>query len=143
MNLSALLKMYDFSGRSIVITGGAGVLCGAMTKALIGCGANVAILARSREKGEAALDGVSGPGRGMIVVGDVLKKETLQAAARAASLRGSSITILPDCSCPAASNASGTPVDLPAPGGACSTTFAWAATAARSAGSAESMGKPD
>ena len=82
MNLSALLKMYDFTGRSIVITGATGVLCRAMAKALIGCGANVAILARSREKGEAALEGVEGPGRGIIVDGDVLKQETLQAAAR-------------------------------------------------------------
>lgn len=50
MNLSELMKMYDFTGRSIVITGGTGALCGAMAKALVGCGANVAILARSREK---------------------------------------------------------------------------------------------
>jgi NAD(P)-dependent dehydrogenase (short-subunit alcohol dehydrogenase family) len=83
MNLSALLKMYDFTGRSIVITGATGVLCGAMAKALIGCGANVAILARNREKGKAGLDDVTGPGRGIIVEGDVLKQETLHEAARA------------------------------------------------------------
>src|SRR5262245_65238703 len=81
MNLSALLKMYDFTGRSIVITGATGVLCGAMAKALVGCGANGAILARSREKGEAALHGITGPGRGIVVEGDVLKQETLHAAA--------------------------------------------------------------
>ena len=83
MNLSELLKMYDFTGRSIVITGATGVLCGAMAKALIGCGANVVIFARSREKGEAALDGITGPGRGIVVEGDVLKLDTLQAAAGA------------------------------------------------------------
>jgi len=49
MNLSELLKMYDFTGRSMVITGGTGVLCGAMAKSLVGCGANVAILARNVE----------------------------------------------------------------------------------------------
>jgi NAD(P)-dependent dehydrogenase (short-subunit alcohol dehydrogenase family) len=84
MDLNALLKMYDFTGRTIVITGGTGVLCGAMAKALVGCGANVAVLARSREKGEATLDGFSGPGRAAVVVGDALKQEALRDAARAA-----------------------------------------------------------
>lgn len=84
MNLSELMKMYDFTGRSIVITGGTGALCGAMAKALVGCGANVAILARSREKGEALLGEMEGPGNAIIVEGDVLKQETLQQAVRVA-----------------------------------------------------------
>ena len=63
------------------------------------------------------------------------------ATARAARRRGSSITILPAPSDFSASNASGTPVDLPAPGGACRTTFACAATAANSEGSAASIGR--
>lgn len=83
MELNALLKMYDFTGRTIVITGATGVLCGAMAKALAGLGANVAILARSREKGEATLGEITGPGRAMVVVGDALKEETLRDAARA------------------------------------------------------------
>ncbi|MDQ3012657.1 MAG: SDR family oxidoreductase [Acidobacteriota bacterium] len=86
MNLNELMKMYDFTGRTIVITGGTGVLCGAMAKALVGCGANVAILARSPEKGEALLTemgaDISGPGRAIIVAGDVLKPDTLEAATR-------------------------------------------------------------
>jgi NAD(P)-dependent dehydrogenase (short-subunit alcohol dehydrogenase family) len=84
MDLNALLKMYDFTGRTIVITGATGVLCGAMASALVACGANVAVLARSREKGEATIDGLSGPGRATVVVGDALKQETLRDAARAA-----------------------------------------------------------
>ncbi len=83
MNLSELLKMYDFTGRSMVITGGTGVLCGAMAKSLVGCGANVAILARNVEKGEALLAEMDGPGRAVIVRGDVLDQESLQAATRA------------------------------------------------------------
>lgn len=86
MNSSDLMKMYDFTGRSIVITGGTGVLCSAMAKALVGCGANVAILARSVEKGETLLaeihEGNSGPGRAIIVAGDVLQSETLHEANR-------------------------------------------------------------
>lgn len=80
MTISDLMKMYDFTGRSVVITGGTGILCGAMAKALVGCGANVAILARSVEKGEALLSEINGPGRAIIVPGDVLQAETLQQA---------------------------------------------------------------
>jgi NAD(P)-dependent dehydrogenase (short-subunit alcohol dehydrogenase family) len=86
MDSNALMKMYDFTGRTIVVTGGTGGLCGAMAKALVGCGANVVILARSREKGESMLSGlkgVSGAGRAIVVLGDALKKETLQDAAKA------------------------------------------------------------
>jgi hypothetical protein len=63
------------------------------------------------------------------------------ATARAARRRGSSITILPPASHSSVSNASGTPVDLPAPGGACNTTFAFPATLARSDGSTASIGR--
>ncbi len=82
MTITELMKMYDFSGRAVVITGGTGVLCGAMAKALVGCGANVAILARSVEKGEALLAEIDGPGRAIIVPGDVLQVETLHQATR-------------------------------------------------------------
>jgi NAD(P)-dependent dehydrogenase (short-subunit alcohol dehydrogenase family) len=83
MNLTELTKLYDFSGRTIVITGGTGVLCSAMAQALVGCGANVAILARSREKGEAVSAGMDGPGRAVVVLGDVLQAETLESATHA------------------------------------------------------------
>lgn len=74
--------MCDFTGRSVVITGGTGVLCSAMAKALVGCGANVAVLVRSLEKGEALLAEVEGPGRAIIVQGDVLQADTLQQAVK-------------------------------------------------------------
>jgi len=82
MNHKELIKSYDFSGRSLVITGGTGVLCSAMASALVGCGANVAIVARNPAKGDALLAGMSGPGRAIIVEGDVLKQETLDQVAR-------------------------------------------------------------
>ena len=44
MNLKELAKMYDFSGRSIAVTGGAGILCGEIACTLAECGAGVAIL---------------------------------------------------------------------------------------------------
>jgi len=44
MDLEALTRMYDFTGRTVAITGGAGVLGGEIAQALVGCGASVAIL---------------------------------------------------------------------------------------------------
>ncbi|MEK7831243.1 MAG: SDR family oxidoreductase [Acidobacteriota bacterium] len=84
MTMTNLMEMYDFTGRTVVITGGTGVLCGAMAKSLVGCGANVAVLARSVEKGEALMVELAkaGPGRAIIVPGDVLQTETLQQAVR-------------------------------------------------------------
>jgi NAD(P)-dependent dehydrogenase (short-subunit alcohol dehydrogenase family) len=74
-------KMYDFTGRTIIVTGGTGVLCGAMAQALSGCGANVAILGRDKKKGAAVLEKFTGPGRGIMVAADVLDSASLKAAA--------------------------------------------------------------
>lgn len=83
MTLPELTKLYDFTGRAVVITGGTGILGREMVQALIGCGANVALLARNKQKGDALLSGMPGPGRGIVVLGDVLKRDTLQHAAEA------------------------------------------------------------
>ncbi|MBS1813142.1 MAG: SDR family oxidoreductase [Acidobacteria bacterium] len=72
--------MYDFTGQTFVVTGGTGILCSAMAQSLVGCGANVAILARSEEKGAATLAKMDGSGRAIIVPGDVLQADTLHAA---------------------------------------------------------------
>ena len=81
MNLAELSKMYDFTGRSVMITGGTGVLGRVIAKALAGCGANVALLARNRVKADALLSEMSGPGRAIIVEGDALQKDSLEAGA--------------------------------------------------------------
>lgn len=44
MNLQDLMAMYDFSGKTFAVTGGAGALGGDVVVALAGCGANVMIL---------------------------------------------------------------------------------------------------
>jgi NAD(P)-dependent dehydrogenase (short-subunit alcohol dehydrogenase family) len=80
MDPAQLTKLYDFTGRTIVVTGGTGVLCGAMAEALAACGANVAALARSEEKGAALVARLEGPGRHLILQGDVLDKESLENA---------------------------------------------------------------
>ena len=80
MNLADVTRMYDFTGQTFVVTGGTGILCRAMAQTLVGCGANVAILARSEEKGATVLATMNGSGRAIIVPGDVLKADTLHVA---------------------------------------------------------------
>ena len=82
MNLSELIKIYDFTNRTVVITGGSGVLGSEITGALLGCGASVAILARNTDKAQRLLDTSAGPGRGLIIQGDVLQPDTLRQAAK-------------------------------------------------------------
>ena len=82
MNLTELTRMYDFTGRSVVVTGGTGVLGSEMVRALVGCGANVALLARNQEKADALLSGLSGPGRAVVVKGDATSRDDLEQAAQ-------------------------------------------------------------
>ena len=78
MNLEELTKLYDFSGRTVAITGGAGMLGGEMACALVGCCANVAILELKPELADRLLDRFEGgPGRAVVIYADVLKRDTL------------------------------------------------------------------
>lgn len=77
------IKAYDFSGQTIVITGGAGILGGEMAKALVGCGANVAILdfnLPAAQKMAETLSSIQGGGKAIAVQGNVLDKGSIQAA---------------------------------------------------------------
>jgi NAD(P)-dependent dehydrogenase (short-subunit alcohol dehydrogenase family) len=81
MNLRDVTKAYDFTGRSVVITGGAGVLGGAMVRALAGCGASVAVLDRDLDLAEKLVASL-GPTRGRVVAvhADVLDSAKLEKA---------------------------------------------------------------
>jgi NAD(P)-dependent dehydrogenase (short-subunit alcohol dehydrogenase family) len=82
MDIDELTKMYDFTGCSVVITGGAGILGGEIACALVGVGANVAIVDRSPELAERLIDRLEiCKGRAIIVYGDVLDPETLKQTA--------------------------------------------------------------
>lgn len=82
MNLQELTKWYDFSGKIVVITGGTGILGGEIACALIGCGANVAVLDRNPNLSEELKQPMdAGPGKYMVVYGDVLVREDLEKAA--------------------------------------------------------------
>lgn len=81
MDLKELNGMYDFTGRTVAITGGAGILGGEMACALVGCGANVAILDRDPALADRLADRLgSGPGRSAVFFVDVLKKDSLNQA---------------------------------------------------------------
>ena len=81
MNLQKLIELYDFTGKTAVITGGTGALGGEMACALVGCGANVVVLDRNPELPEALKQPMdAGPGKYMVVYGDVLARESLETA---------------------------------------------------------------
>lgn len=82
MNLQELTAWYDFTGKTAVITGGGGVLGGEMACALVGCGADVAVIDRDpnlAEELKRPLD--AGPGTYMVAYADVLERDLLEAAA--------------------------------------------------------------
>lgn len=82
MDKAELVKMYDFTGRSVVITGGAGILCGEMACALAGLGANVAIVDRDPKLAERLMDRLDlCSGKAIVVYGDVLDPQVMRQAA--------------------------------------------------------------
>ena len=81
MTLDDVRQWYDLSGKTAVVTGGTGALGSEMAVALVGCGANVAILARKPDLSDAfkaALD--AGPGTYRMIPADVLKRDVLETA---------------------------------------------------------------
>ncbi|MGB7623877.1 MAG: hypothetical protein WBN92_16145, partial [Terriglobia bacterium] len=56
MTMDKLAQLYDFTGQTVVITGGTGVLGSEIAWALAGCGAQLAILDLRLEPGQALLE---------------------------------------------------------------------------------------
>jgi NAD(P)-dependent dehydrogenase (short-subunit alcohol dehydrogenase family) len=84
MELEELTRMYDFTGRTVAITGGAGVLGGEIAQALVGCGANVAILDLKLDPAKGILEKM-GPraSQAMTVKTNVLDMDSLREASEA------------------------------------------------------------
>lgn len=84
MNQNEFLSLYDFTDRTVLITGGAGVLGIEIARTLAACNANVIILSRNAERGEKSVSEISqdvkGAGKTVYIPGDVLNIETLQGA---------------------------------------------------------------
>ena len=82
MSTNPYMQAYDFTGQSIVVTGGAGVLGGKMAQALFDCGADVAILdynLQAAQKLVAKMENKPGSGRALATQGNVLQVESVQA----------------------------------------------------------------
>jgi NAD(P)-dependent dehydrogenase (short-subunit alcohol dehydrogenase family) len=74
--------MADLTGKVVAITGGGGVLCGAMSRALARQGAAVAVLDLSEEAARRVVDQIGAEGgRAIAVPANVLSKESLAQAA--------------------------------------------------------------
>lgn len=82
MNFEELVSQYDFSNRTILVTGGAGVLGGEIACALVGMNANVVLLDRDQELAQKVIERFPTvvKGRGVRVYGDVLNIESLHQA---------------------------------------------------------------
>jgi len=82
MSLEKLLRLYDFTGQTVVITGGTGVLGSEIACALANCGAQLAILDMRLEPGQALMErmGRHAENAALFAV-DVLKLESLRNAA--------------------------------------------------------------
>jgi NAD(P)-dependent dehydrogenase (short-subunit alcohol dehydrogenase family) len=92
MDLQTIQHLYNFTGKVVVVTGGSGVLGGAMVNAFAGLGANVASLSRSG--GLPAGRAADAPGQVLALRADVLSREALSAAAQAIRARFGAADIL-------------------------------------------------
>jgi len=83
-DLDELRALYDFSGRTAVMTGGTGVLGAEMARALAACNANVVLLARNVGRAEETIATFpkAGKGRHLAIKADVLDRPALEEAAK-------------------------------------------------------------
>jgi NAD(P)-dependent dehydrogenase (short-subunit alcohol dehydrogenase family) len=82
-DLAQLTRMYDFTGKTVAITGGGGILGSEIASALAGCGATVAILDVNREAGNAAVERMGNHGERVSVFQcDVLNRDSVAETAQ-------------------------------------------------------------
>ena len=82
MDLFDVARFYNLIGQTVVITGGTGTLGGEIACALVGCGANVAILDRNLDPAQRILDLMEPRANHAVAVrADVLDVESLRQAA--------------------------------------------------------------
>jgi len=83
MNNNCLEELFGLEGRVAVVTGGGGVLCGAMGRALGRVGVKVAVLDLIPQAAQKVADEIKAAGgAAMAVRCDVLAKDSIEAAAR-------------------------------------------------------------
>src|SRR5512143_3101928 len=92
MNKAELMAMYDFTGKTFAVTGGAGVLAGGVVTALASCGANVMILDRNLARLD-EIKACAGPDADRIdgCQVDVLSRASMEAAGECIKTRFGSL----------------------------------------------------
>jgi NAD(P)-dependent dehydrogenase (short-subunit alcohol dehydrogenase family) len=84
MDLAELTRLYDFTGRTVVITGGTGILGGEIALALVNCGANVAMMDLNLQPARALLERMGAHAKQAVAVeGNVLDVSSLHQATEA------------------------------------------------------------
>ncbi len=82
MTHESFIQQYDFTGKVAVVTGGAGVLCAAMCRALAAAGAKVVVIGLRPEPCEALAAELRTTGADALGIScNVLEKDSLEAAA--------------------------------------------------------------
>ncbi len=81
MNTEYLGKLYSLSGKVAVVTGGGGVLCGAMCRAFGQVGVKVSVLDLNKEAAQKVVDDIrAAGGEAVAIQADVLSKDSLERA---------------------------------------------------------------
>ena len=82
--MSYLEELFSLEGKTAVVIGGTGELCGAMAESLAGAGAEVVLVGRNEQKAAARLETISAAGgRGYFVSADVASRDSLEVLLRA------------------------------------------------------------
>ncbi len=93
--MSYLEDLFSLKGKTAVVIGGTGELCGAMAEGLAGAGAEVVLVGRSEEKAEARLARISeAGGRGYFVAADVADRASIESLLAAVVGRSGKCDIL-------------------------------------------------
>src|SRR5687767_3851444 len=89
------MKLFDLSGEVAVVIGATGELGGAIAEGLAQAGANVAVLGRNQEKGEARVKKIrDAGGQAAFFTADAIKRESLAAARAEIEKQLGPVTIL-------------------------------------------------
>jgi len=85
MTIAAVRALFDLTGKTVVLTGGTGVLGAEMARALASADANVVLLSRKVDRAQALIASFAGDGKGRhrALPADVLDRPAVEAAAQA------------------------------------------------------------